>query len=105
MASGTFEGKNVHHPDIRALFTRESLLASDWYRQRLETKQARDIRLWLRHVAYLEAFAQRASHQDMAARLDIPVRLEAARAKLERVKGREYLESLRGTIGADPMGV
>ncbi len=104
MASGSYQGKDVHHPDIRTLFTRESLLASDWYRQRLETKQARDILLWLRHVAYLESFAQRASHQDMAARLDIPARLEAARAKLEQVKGKVYLESLRGTIGADPMG-
>ena len=104
MAASSFEGKDVHHPAIRALFTRDSLLASDWYQQRLEIKQARDIRLWQRHVAYLEAFAARASHQDMAARLDIPQRLAAARAKLERVKGREYLESLRGTIGADPMG-
>lgn len=103
MAAGSYEGKDVHHPDIRALFTRDALLASDWYRERLEVKQERDIRLWERHVAYLTAFANRASHQDMAARLDIPVRLMNAKAKLEWLKSKDYLKSLQGTIGADPM--
>jgi hypothetical protein len=104
MASGNYEGKDAHHADIRALFTREALLASDWYRERLATKQQRDIALWLRHTAYLEAFANRASHQDVAEKLDIKSRLEAAKAKLEFVSRDAYLQSLRGTIGADPMG-
>ncbi|MDD5405103.1 MAG: hypothetical protein PHZ14_11280 [Sulfuricella sp.] len=104
MASGSYQGKDVHHPDIRAMFTREALLASDWYRERLETKQARDVALWKRHVAYLEAFAARASHYDVAEKLDIQNRIEAAKAKLERVSSNAYLQSLRGTIGADPMG-
>jgi hypothetical protein len=103
MATGSFGGKDVHHPDIRALFTREALLASDWYRERLEVKQERDIHLWQRHVAYLTAFANRASHQDMAARLDIPDRLAKAKTKLEWLKSKNYLQSLQGTIGADPM--
>ncbi|HUX91350.1 MAG TPA: hypothetical protein VMV48_11750 [Gallionellaceae bacterium] len=105
MASGNFDGKDAHHADIRAMFTREALLASDWYRERLQTKQLRDVALWLRHVAYLDAFASRASHQDVAEKLDIKSRLETARARLEWVSGSAYLQSLRGTIGADPMGV
>ncbi len=103
MATGRYQGKDQHDPAIRALFTRDALLASDWYRERLETKQARDIALWQRHVAYLGAFADRASHQDVAERLDISARLAGATAKLEWVKSDAYLESLRGTIGADPM--
>jgi len=43
MATGSFEGKDNRRPDIRKMFTRESLLASAWYRARLETKQRRDI--------------------------------------------------------------
>ncbi len=105
MASGSYQGKDVHDPDIRALFTREALLASDWYRERLETKQLRDVALWTRHVAYLDAFAIRASHHDVAEKLDIQSRLEKARAKLEWVSGSAYLQSLSGTIGADPMGL
>jgi len=103
MATGSYEGKDVHHAEIRAMFTREALLASDWYRERLEVKQERDIRLWERHVAYLTGFTNRASHQDMVSRLDIPARLENATAKLDWLKSKDYLQSLQGTIGADPM--
>jgi hypothetical protein len=103
MAEGHYQGKDVHHPEIRAIFTRESLLASDWYRERLETKQARDQALWQRHVLSLETFLTQESHADVAARLRIAERLEQAREKLEWVASPEYLESLRGTIGADPM--
>ncbi len=104
MATGSYQGMDVHNPAIRCLFTREALLASDWYLERLEIKQARDIRLWERHIAYLEAFASRASHRDVAEKLDIQHRLEGARAKLKRVNSSAYLQSLRGTIGADPIG-
>mgnify|MGYP001025458045 CR=1 FL=1 len=104
MAAGHYEGKDAHHPDIRALFTRDALLASDWYRERLEIKQRRDIALWERHVAYLESYASRTSHQDLVARFGIVERLDGARAKLEKVRSAAYLDSLRGTLGADPLG-
>ncbi|TCJ15182.1 hypothetical protein EZJ19_07685 [Parasulfuritortus cantonensis] len=103
MASGQYEGKNAHHPDIRALFTREALLAADWYQERLEVKQARDVALWQRHVAYLEAYAARPGHQDLVARFGIPERLAATRAHLDHVGSAAYLDSLRGTLGADPL--
>ena len=103
MAEGHYQGRDVHHPEIRALFTREALLASDWYRERLETKQARDVALWQRHVASLEAFLELESHVDVAARLDITGRLERAREKLQWVESPDYLASLQGTIGADPL--
>ncbi len=103
MATGTYEGKDVHHPEIRAMFTREYLLQSDWYRRRLEVKQARDIALWERHIESLENFLAQPGYEDEAARLNIADRLEKARKRLERVKSRAYLESLVGTIGADPL--
>ena len=105
MAKGTFEGKDAHHPEFRAMFTRESLLTSDWYRKRLETKQRRDIALWKRNVAYLEAFITRASHSDVAEKLDIQGKLTGAKNKLLQVSDSAYLQSLRGTIGADPLGI
>jgi hypothetical protein len=103
MAYGHFEGKDVTHPDIRALFTRESLLASDWYRDRLVVKQHRDIALWERHVRSLSEFLTRAGHRDEADRLGIPARLDHARRELERVSALDYLSTLAGTIGADPI--
>ena len=102
MAQGHYQGKDVHHPEIRALFTLDALLASSWYRERLETKQARDIALWQKHIAYLENYIAR-GHQEMVLRLGIQNRLTDARERLAQVQGSAYLESLCGTIGADPM--
>jgi len=104
MATGSYQGMDVHDPAIRRLFTREALLTSDWYQERLEIKQAKDIRLWQRHISYLTEFAERTSHRDVVEKLDIAARLETAKAKLRRVSSSTYLESLRGTIGADPIG-
>src|SRR5262249_37414455 len=36
--------------EVRRMFTPEYLLESDWYRERLATKQRRDIALWRRHL-------------------------------------------------------
>ncbi|HEX3274494.1 MAG TPA: hypothetical protein VHR43_06535, partial [Gemmatimonadales bacterium] len=53
MAYGGYQGKDAQHPEIRALFTREALLASEWYHERLAVKQQRDILLWERHTRSL----------------------------------------------------
>jgi phosphoenolpyruvate carboxykinase (diphosphate) len=103
MAYGHYEGKDAHHPEIRALFTREALLASEWYRERLVIKQKRDVALWQRHVRSLTSFLARAGHRDEAERLGIAGRLAQARAELERVSAAAYPDSLVGTIGADPV--
>ena len=103
MARGEYQGKDVHHPEIRELFTREILLASDWYQQRLEIKQQRDILLWEKNCAYLEKFLEKESHEDLADRLGIADRLQKAKEKLEFISSEEYLSSLQGTIGADPL--
>jgi hypothetical protein len=103
MAHGHYQGKDAHHPDVRSLFTREALLASDWYAERLRVKQERDVELWTRHVRALGAFLARPGHRDEALRLGIEERLELAQSELERVSSERYVESLQGTIGADPI--
>jgi hypothetical protein len=74
MANGHYEGKTVTDPAIRGLFTREAVIGSAWYRERLLAKQRQDI-----------ALAKRIGP-----------------SRLSRVESAEYLESLVGTIGADP---
>jgi hypothetical protein len=101
MATGSYQGMDVHHPAIRAMFTREYLLNSEWYRRRLKVKQQRDIALWERHCRDLQNFLRMESHQDVAGELDIAGRLQKARAILDRIQTSAYLESLKGTIGAD----
>ncbi len=103
MATGKYNGKTAHDASIRELFTRDSLLSSDWYRERLEIKQQRDIALWEKHVKNLKAFSLLQGHEDEAERLDISSRLAEATAKLDYVSSKGYLDSLVGTIGADPL--
>ncbi|MGH7526995.1 MAG: hypothetical protein ACREMX_09860, partial [Gemmatimonadales bacterium] len=103
MAHGDYQGKDAADPAIRALFTREALLASDWYEERLAVKQRRDVALWERHTRSLADFLASPGHRDEAERLGVPARLEHARAELERVSAPEYLRALVGTIGADPV--
>ncbi len=103
MANGEYEGKNAHHPDIRAMFTREVLLSSGWYQQRLQIKQQRDMDLWQRHINYLTEFLEKESHADEARRLKISGQLKLAEEKLKLVSPASYLDELIGTLGADPM--
>ena len=91
-------------PALRSMFTREYLLGSDWYRERLAIKQRRDEALWSRHVTYLEQFLARVSHRDVAGRMDLAGRLRHAKQKLADARRPEYPERLLGTIGADPLG-
>jgi hypothetical protein len=55
-------------------------------------------------VAYLDGFLKRASYADEAARLGIPARRARAVQTLETVQSAAYLETLRGTLGAQPIG-
>ena len=56
MAHGQYQGKTEMNQCIRAMFTHESLLQSDWYKQRLCAKQTVDITLWSRRCDALKAF-------------------------------------------------
>jgi hypothetical protein len=99
MRDGQHEGRDLSHPEIRTLFTCESLLASDWYAERLNTKQAADIKLWQRHVKRLDVFLARNKAGSVTASLNIRERLDLAWATLRRVEQPDYPASLRGTLG------
>ncbi|MGC4094881.1 MAG: hypothetical protein QM756_44580 [Polyangiaceae bacterium] len=98
MVHGQYDGMGVSHPDFRALFTREALIASDWYLERLKTKQRRDIELWQRLAAALEAPETRGR----GGALDLAARRALVARNLANVSSASYLEELRGTLGADP---
>lgn len=102
MAHGHYEGKDLKHPDIRSMFTREAALKSDWYQARLDAKVKVDLAIWNRHVAYLEGFMDKPNYQSELRRLRIPERLEKALVTRRYVGSPEYRESLVGMIGADP---
>jgi hypothetical protein len=98
MVHGQYDGMGSEHPTIRALFSREALLMSPWYHERLVTKQTRDIALWNRHLLAFER-ASALAHQWPH---DLPARSELITRELARVSSERYLDELVGTLGADP---
>ncbi|MBJ7396856.1 MAG: hypothetical protein JHC76_12515 [Akkermansiaceae bacterium] len=102
MAHGHYEGKKITDPSIRALFTREALIDSDWYKARLDAKAGVDQALWKRHLSYLESFLTNPNYQSELKRLKIHERIAQANAMLDHVNSPTYRASLVGMIGADP---
>ena len=103
MAYGHYENKSIQDPELRALFTREALIKSDWYKERLVIKQQRDTVLCMRNIKALEDFLSRPGYNVEAARLGIHDKLKKAQQELARVSSESYLMDLEGTIGADPI--
>jgi len=102
MANGSWNGKTTHDPEFRALFSKESLLASDWYRKRLEAKQQVDIRLARTKLKALEVYCSDSTHASAIDRLNLRTRLDAAKKELIRCESSQYLSDLQGTLGVDP---
>ncbi len=102
MRDGEFEGRDINDPALRALFTREALWDSDWYHRRLQTQQAIETRLWKRHIHALRHFLNTPNPLSPALRRDVTARLQQAQAHCEQVESPDYLETLRGFLGADP---
>ena len=103
MAHGQHEGRDASHPEFRALFTRQNVLASDWYAARLSAKQEHDVQLWQRHADYLQSFLKKKNYAEEAKRLGIAARLEAAWDTYHKAKTPAYLAELKGTIGLQPL--
>ena len=102
MRDGQHEGRDLAHPELRAQFTRESLLACGWYADRLKAKQSADVKFWQRRVKNLEAFLARTNTRGVSTQLNIRERLDSAWAELRRAQTPEHLAALRGTLGVQP---
>jgi hypothetical protein len=99
MAHGHYNGMTEKDPAFRALFGREALMESDWYKDRLRVKQERDKALWSRHKCALNQFLASGLDGDESA---WRATLRAVNQQLKRVSSAEYLEELNGTIGLEP---
>jgi len=101
MAEGHYAGQTVSDPAIRAMFTRDYLLQSDWYQQRLEIKQQRDSMLWQQHKTYIRQQLTATEQHDLANRAELNQKLEATERMLAEINDPAYLQQLQGTLGAD----
>ena len=102
MAYGEYEGIECGDAAFRAMFTFDALKSSDWYQERLDTKQRVDIKLWERHQQYLESFLDRDINAGMGERIDEEGLRRRIRRRLETFRSRDYRNKLSGCIGSDP---
>ena len=101
MAEGKYQGKTIDDPSIREMFTRDYLLNSDWYKERLKIKQKRDANLWQMNKNYIEQKMDEANESVTELWADLQGRMENAEEMLEWVNSDSYLGQLQGTLGAD----
>ncbi|HMP90786.1 MAG TPA: hypothetical protein PJ991_11330 [Kiritimatiellia bacterium] len=105
MAKGSYEGKSLHDPEIRTLFSRDSVVKSEWYARRLEKRKEREIGVNQLIARELESFLAMPEYEDEARRLDIPAKLNAIQKRLVFLESSDCIASLQGTIGADVFSV
>lgn len=103
MAEGNYKGKGIEDKGLRDMFTYDYVVNSSWYNERLKLQQKKDIALWQRHVKYLEDFISRSVNAGIVEKEGYDAKLMDAKKKLKDIQSKEYLESLKGTIGADPL--
>jgi hypothetical protein len=101
MAHGSYQGKDVEDPAIREMFTRDYLLQSDWYQERLIIKQKRDEQLWRKHQQYLEQQLADVGDTDDKLRASLVERIQEAERMRQMASDKAYLKRLQGTLGAD----
>lgn len=102
MHYGSWKGMTLDAPEVRQMFTRESLLSSDWYRDRLKTKQRVDLAFCERQEEYVSKFLQNPHHSESVERLRLEERLKQVRIEKAKISSPEYLKSLSGMLGCDP---
>jgi hypothetical protein len=104
MADGaSAEGWTLESPEFRALFTRESIIASDWYAARLDAKQDAAAGRAEAGLRALEKFISTPGNEEPSQRLDVPKRIEAAQAEYDKFSSAAYRASIVGTVGRQPL--
>ena len=102
MAYGHFEGKSINDPEIRKLFTSESLLSSEWYKERLQTRQKVLTKHWERSKQYLVEFSKQQCYKDLSCKLGIDEKIKFVEQELAKVSAPGYVDDLVGYLGTDP---
>ena len=92
-------GWTLDDPELREMFTRESVLASDWYAERIDAKQAEAVRRAERGIAHLEQFMADPRNASACEEIDVQARLDQVRKFHDRAVTAEYRQQLVGTLG------
>ncbi|KAL7719815.1 Uncharacterized protein QTN25_002936 [Entamoeba marina] len=98
MANGEYNGMDRFSPEFRDMFKPENILKSEWYKERLTTRQNNEVAKLKKDLAYLQ---KNVEGKPRIAGI-IQQRIEEVTKELEYVESKQYLEDIDGTIGTDP---
>lgn len=93
MAHGEFEGMTLHSPQLREMFTRESVLKAQWYTERLESAAQAERELLTRSIEQIAGFLAEPGNAEAASRLGLVEKLSRLRAM------QPDAQRLQGTLG------
>ncbi|MGL5405480.1 MAG: hypothetical protein ACRDAX_01620 [Propionibacteriaceae bacterium] len=100
MATGTSsQGWTLSSPEFRNLFTREAILASNWYQDRISAKQEYDQERLTAAASYLTIFMNEPSNSDAVEQVGLSDRLDHIRSQQQLVASDHYRDALQGTLG------
>ncbi|TNJ27759.1 hypothetical protein GMRT_10109 [Giardia muris] len=98
---GEYNGLNLHSPEFRKMFTRDYVIESEWYRERLVAKQAQDVKMIEANIRYIHEFAKNEATAAEARRRGLcadRIMIDAV-ARRDYLVSDEYLDALEGTLG------
>ncbi len=100
MATGvSADDETLDDPDFRRSFTRDSVLASKWYAERLKAQRDSDVSYAERSIAAMADFTSKELHKDTSERLGIIAKTAAVKARLTDLTEDETGQSYVGTLG------
>merc|ERR1712216_815494 len=109
MAKGEYESMTLESPEFRAMWTRDNIIKSGWYKERLTTFQDKEATRLARGVEYLESFVQGPDRiegdwkgKQMVEDLKLHDRIADTKKALDKVKSPEYVKFIEGSLGVDP---
>ena len=103
MAFGTYDNKTLEDPELRKMFTKEYLLNSDWYKERIKFKKEIDKKLIEKKIKNLKDFLADPRSIEISHKIRINEKLQTAEKIMHNIDSPEYDKELEGTIGAEPL--
>ncbi len=103
MVSGNYQGKTVDSPEVQKLFDYDTVIKSDWYKARLGLRQKNEMELLNKQISYIKEVMTGAKLDEVETGINLKARLSYAEKKLKEISAPEYIETLTGSIGLDPL--
>jgi hypothetical protein len=103
MAEGSWNGLDARSPEFRAMFSRDAMLASDWYQERLVAYRDRALARCRTIEQQLAETRRRYAESYVRPPVDLDERQRSIELQKAKLTAPDFLDRSVGTLGADPM--